>query len=68
MVKDIYQSYRQLRKKVRKYFPSFCGNYSKLTYRYYFLERPTDLEYLVNRRLLRENLERRCLAKYISFN
>ncbi len=62
MVKDIYQSYRQLRKKVRKYFPSFFGNYSKLTYRYYLLERPTELEYLVNRGLLRERLRKEVLS------
>ncbi|MEO0096611.1 MAG: hypothetical protein ABIK78_00765 [candidate division WOR-3 bacterium] len=63
MVKDIYQSYRQLRKKVRKYFPSFFGNYSKLTYRYYLLERPTELEYLVNRGLLRERLRKEVLSE-----
>jgi len=63
MVKDIYQSYKQLRKKVRKYFPSFFGNYSKLTYRYYLLERLRGLEYLFNRRLLRKRLRKEVLSE-----
>ncbi len=63
MVKDIYQSYKQLRKKVRKYFPSFFGNYSNLTYRYYLLERLRGLEYLFNRRLLRKRLRKEVLSE-----
>ncbi|MEO0087034.1 MAG: hypothetical protein ABIK90_03030 [candidate division WOR-3 bacterium] len=67
MVKVLVNLYEKLKEMVKKYYLSLCWDYSKLTYKYYPIKIPLDLESLVNKDLFKEKQKKEVISEAYLF-